>query len=163
MNSVVIYASHSGNTRWIAGAIAAALEGHGRVDLVEAEEVEVLPGSIDLLFVGGPTEGHGMTEEIKSLFDRLPKGSLNGLQAATFDTRVHWPKFLSGSAAAKIAERLQADGARMIAEPESFIVTLKPELEPGEEQRAAAWAASLAKRLAASADDRQLAGSARGR
>ena len=163
MNSVVIYASHSGNTRWIAGAIAAALERHGRVDLVEAEEVDVLPASIDLLFVGGPTEGHGMTEEIRRLFDRLPKGSFDGRQAATFDTRVHWPKFLSGSAAAKIAERLRVDGARIIAEPESFIVTLKPELEPGEEQRAAAWATSIAECVAASADDRQLAGSARGR
>jgi flavodoxin len=163
MNSLVIYASHSGNTRWIAGAIAAALERHGRVDLVEATEVVALPAAIDLVFVGGPTEGHGMTEEIKSIFDRLPKGTFAGLRAATFDTRVHWPKLLSGSAAVKIADRLQADGARMIAEPESFIVTMKPELEPCEEQRAAAWAASLSERVAASTGVRQLAGSARGR
>ncbi len=163
MNSLVIYASHSGNTRWIAGSIAAAIESRGRVDLVDAEGVVALPVSVDLLFLGGPTEGHGMTAEVKRLFDRLPKGSFSGLQAAAFDTRVHWPKLLSGSAAAKIAERLRADGARMIAEPESFIVTLKPELEPGEEQRAAAWAAWLAEQVAASADARQLAGSARGR
>jgi hypothetical protein len=62
---------------------------------------------------------------------------------AAFDTRVHWPRRLSGSAADGIAARLQAAGGSLVAPPESFIVTMTPEIEPGELARARAWGAPL--------------------
>jgi hypothetical protein len=72
------------------------------------------------------------------------------MAAAGFDTRLRWPRWLSGSAATGITQRLGRAGARVIAPAESFIVSTAPLLEPGEEERATAWAASLAATLAAS-------------
>jgi flavodoxin len=144
MNSVVIYVSHTGNTRRIAEAVAAELELHGPVDLLEADGVAGLPVATDLLLIGGPTEQHGVTSEIVALFERLPASALRGVSAAAFDTRLKWPEWLSGSAAARIGERLEQAGAMLVVAPESFIVSMKPELAPGEEQRASAWAASVA-------------------
>jgi hypothetical protein len=42
-----------------------------------------------------------------------------------------------------IAARLRAAGARLVVPQESFIVSMKPRLEPGELERAPAWAATL--------------------
>jgi len=39
-----------------------------------------------------------------------------------------------------IAKRLRAAGARLVVAPESFIVSTKPELKPGELERAGRWA-----------------------
>lgn len=144
MDSLVIYATRTGNTRTIAEAIADALrsEGHAQVRSVE-EAVNGLPAGIDLLVVGGPTEGHGMTEPMVAFLDRLEERLLGGIAVAAFDTRLWWPKSLSGSAAEGIAKRLREVGATVIVPPESFIVTMKPELKPGEAERARLWAASL--------------------
>lgn len=144
MNSFVIYASHTGNTRKVAETIADVLAGHGSVDLSHAEETAALPEDLDLLVVGGPTEGHGPTPEVRDLLTRLAAEVPAKLRAAAFDTRLGWPKWLSGSAASAIAERLREAGATLVAEPESFIVSTKPELQPGELDRARSWAESLA-------------------
>ncbi|HET8587619.1 MAG TPA: hypothetical protein VFM74_07065, partial [Candidatus Limnocylindria bacterium] len=104
------------------------------------------------VLIGGPTEQHGATIEIAELFARIPAAAFAGRPCAAFDTRLRWPHWLSGSAAAKIAERLEENGAHVIAPPESFIVSMKPELEPGEEQRARAWAASVAHHAETSAE-----------
>jgi len=85
-----------------------------------------------------------MTDAIKRFLDMVDLTAVDGTAVATFDTRLRWPKLLSGSAADGIAERLRADGATLIVPPESFMVTRKPELEPGELERAAAWAATVA-------------------
>jgi hypothetical protein len=61
-----------------------------------------------------------------------------------FDTRLRWPEWLSGSAGARITDRLYRLGAKVVAPEESFFVTRKPELEAGELERAATWAAGLA-------------------
>jgi flavodoxin len=149
MNTVVIYATRTGNTRTIARAIADALQPRGPVRLMAADDVEAgVPEGTDLLVVGGPTEAHGMTEPVAGLFGRLGAGTLNGVAAAAFDTRLRWPRWLSGSAATGIAGRLQRSGARLIAPGESFLVTRAPKLLPGEAERAATWANTLADRLA---------------
>ena len=148
MMSIIIYASRTGNTRTIAEAIAAGLRSHGPVQLLSADEVPAtLPEATDLVVIGGPTEGHGMTEPLARFFDRLAPGALQGTAAAGFDTRLRWPRWLSGSAAAGITHRLGQAGAQVIAPAESFIVSGKPLLEPGEVERATAWAASLADAL----------------
>jgi flavodoxin len=152
MQSLVIYTSRSGNTRRIAEAIAGGLRTRGPVQLLEVDEVPAtLPEATDLVVIGGPTEGHGMTEPLTRFFDRLAPGALRDMPAAGFDTRLRWPRWLSGSAAASVTQRLRRAGARVIAPAESFIVSTRPLLEPGEVERAAAWAAALADRVAAGA------------
>ena len=147
MKSTVIYTSHSGNTEEVARAMAHALEVHGSVTLIGLDSgvVSEIPPDTELLLMGGPTEQHGATREVLAFFEGLGDDRrVEGMAAAAFDTRLRWPHWLSGSAAEVIDERLRKAGARMVVEPESFIVSMKPELEPGEEQRARAWAATVA-------------------
>lgn len=143
MKSLVYYATRSGNTRQVANAMADALRPAGPVEVLS---VEAGPGAItddvDLILVGSPTEGHGMTPQIVAFLDALPP--LPGRNAAAFDTRVNWPRWASGSAAAGIRARLEGAGARGPVPSASFLVSMAPEIKPGELQRAAAWASGLA-------------------
>jgi flavodoxin len=145
MNSIVIYGSRHGNTRKVAEAIAGILREHGKVQVMSAEKAPaILPEPTDLLVIGGPTEGHRMTEAVAQFFHRLSKGALAGKAAAVFDTRLRWPVWLSGSAGSGIEKMLLRAGARVIAPEVSFFVSGNlPVLEPGELERAAAWAVSL--------------------
>lgn len=151
MNSMVVYGSRHGNTHKVAEAIAFELGKHGVVKLVSAEDArKVLPEQLDLIVVGGPTEAHRVTEPVAQFFDRVGKDQLVGVAAAAFDTRLRWPEWLSGSAAAGIAQRLHQARANLVSPEISFFVGGKlPVLEPGEVERAAAWAASLAARVEA--------------
>jgi flavodoxin len=155
VNAIVIYGSRSGNTQKIAEAVAAGLGSQGWVKVLAVDEAPaILPEAIDLVVIGGPTEAHGVTPAVARLIDRLGPSALNGTAVAAFDTRLRWPAWLSGSAAAGIARRLERCGARMIAPPESFLVGRRPNapkgeapvLEAGELERAEAWASSLAAR-----------------
>lgn len=147
MKTLVIYASRSGNTKTIAETIADAVREHGTVDVFDAERVtDPLPQS-DLVFIGGPTERHGLTPPVARFFDAVAAASLRGRTAVAFDTRLRWPRFLSGSAANDITERLRAAGASVAARAESFFVRTVPagyELEDGELARARTWAAEVA-------------------
>jgi flavodoxin len=143
MNSLVIYGSRHGNTRKLAEGIAIELGRHGAAQLMAADKVPSnLPEQTELVVVGGPTEAE--------LFDRLGRGALIGVNAAAFDTRLRWPKFLSGSAGGEIVKKLEEAGANVLVPEMSFFVGGQlPVLEPGEVERAAAWAASLAAKLEA--------------
>jgi flavodoxin len=156
-NSIVIYGSHYGNTKRIAEAIADGLRSCRAVQVFPVEEAPViLPARTDLVVIGGPTEQHQMTEAVVRFCDRMAPGALRDVAVAAFDTRLRWPRWLSGSAAAGIAKRLRQAGALVIAPPESFFVQgtaatpggKVPELEAGELERATAWGASLAASLA---------------
>jgi flavodoxin len=149
MKSLVVYGSRHGNTQKVAEAIAGELRKHGAVQLVSAEDsISTLLQEADLVVVGGPTEAHGMTEPVARFLEHVPAAALTGKYAAGFDTRFTWPRWLSGSAASRIVDRLGRRGARVIAPGESFLVSGKlPVLEPGELERAAAWAASLAAKV----------------
>jgi flavodoxin len=144
MNSLVIYASTSGNTQRIAESIADALRRRGSVELMSADEAPTVLPAADVILIGGPTERHTMTEPMARFLDRLAPESVSAIAAAAFDTRLRWPRLLSGSAADEIAKRLRAAGARLATRPESFFVSMKPELEPGEIDRAAVWATQVA-------------------
>jgi flavodoxin len=144
MKSVVFYASRTGNTRLVAEAIADGLRSFGSAEILS---IDGGPASIhddtDLIVVGGPTEGHRVTDAVVRFLDSI--SSMAAARAtAAFDTRVHWPRLLSGAAADGIAQRLRSMGARLIVPPESFIVSIKPELLPGELERARTWGTSLA-------------------
>ena len=150
MESLVIYATRTGNTRTIAEAIAEGLRPHGPVHLRSVEEaVNGVPTGVDLLVIGGPTEGHGMTDAMIAFLDHLLMGPLAGRAVAAFDTRLWWPKALSGSAAEGIAGRLRGAGAELVAAPESFIVSMKPVLQAGEAERATGWGSTIAAAFAA--------------
>ncbi|HEU5326195.1 MAG TPA: flavodoxin family protein [Candidatus Limnocylindria bacterium] len=151
MNSLVIVGSRSGNTRTIAEAIADGLRAAGPVQITELEEAPtVVPTGTTLLVIGAPTEGHGLYEPMEKYLERLSDEGLAGMEAAAFDTRLDWPRWLSGSAADRIADALRDRGASVLS-TESFLVTMKPELEDGQLERARAWGSSLADAVAAAA------------
>lgn len=143
MRVLVAYASRKGNTRLVAERIAAAVRERASVELINVEEAtRDLPDG-ELVFIGGPTEAHGMTQPISHFFAGLHAGVLAGRAAVAFDTRIDWPRLLSGSAAVGITKRLREAGARVVAPPESFIVNSVPELLPGELERIDPWALSV--------------------
>jgi flavodoxin len=150
MKSLVIYASHKGNTKLIAERVAEALRVRGTVEMINVEaEPRELPDA-NLVVVGGPTEAHGMTKAVAQFFENLTVGALAGKSAAAFDTRLGLPRLFSGSAAVGIVKRLRAAGAVVLVPPESFIVSGTPELQPGELERAATWATTLGEAVDAS-------------
>ena len=152
METLVVYDSKFGNTRKIAEAVADGLSTHGPVRLLGLDKLPPKAlGTVDLLVVGGPTQAHGISARMRQFVDSLETRSTTSMAAATFDTRFRMPAAISGSAAKTIARKLRRAGVRMFASPESFFVTRGvPALEPGETDRAAAWAKSVADRLALS-------------
>lgn len=174
MRSVVVYESIYGNTHAIATAIGKGLEGAGPVEVLAAERAgrQELDG-VDLVVVGGPTHGHGMSRVStrKSGVDAARKAASRGApmelvldsdaeglglrewfaslghlkaRAAAFDTRFAGPAWLTGRASGGISQRLGRHGCTLVAAPESFFVTKGNQLRPGEEARAQAWGESLA-------------------
>jgi hypothetical protein len=53
------------------------------------------------------------------------------------------PSVLTGRASRRIARALRDHGRRLVARPESFLVTKATRLVPGELERARAWGAEL--------------------
>ena len=145
MKSLVIYGSRYGNTEKIAYAIGAGLRGAGPVDILAIDQASALRlHEYDLVVIGGPTEGHTMTKRVSDYLLEVAD-SFIGRSVATFDTRMNWPKWLSGSAAGGMAGILQKSGATLVARPVSFTVAGKPPvLEPGELERAEGWGFALA-------------------
>ena len=147
MKTLIVYASRKGNTRRVAEEIGRSLADRGPVELLDvADAPSRLPAS-DILFIGGPTEGHTASPTMVAFLDRLDAGSIAGRTTAVFDTRLAWPRALSGSAANAIAQRLRIACAVLVGEQGSFIVTMKPELKPGELERAVEWARDISARV----------------
>ena len=71
MNALVIYDSMFGNTEQIARAIGAELAKLGMAEVLHIDKVSVVPTGLDLLVVGGPTQGHGVDPEEKEFLDHL--------------------------------------------------------------------------------------------
>lgn len=143
MKALVVYDSRSGYTEAIARAIGDALAGPLEVTVARVgEPVTHDLTELALLVVGGPTEAHGATPAMREWLDGLAGSALRGIPAAAFDTRLHWPKLLSGSAAELIAARLRKEGCHLVAKPESFMVQGKENPAPGPDELAhvAAWA-----------------------
>jgi flavodoxin len=172
MKIVVVYESMFGNTRTIAEAIAEGLDGSGEVLLGTVDELSPDDvGDARLIVAGGPTHGHGMArqdahqtvagnpsyakygpvlageESLRGWLERLPAGRAG----AAFDTRFAKPRWLTGSAATKIAQRLGGKGYKVIGTESFFVQTTGGPLADGERQRAAAWGRQLATNLTATA------------
>ena len=140
MRAMVIYDSLYGNTARIAQAIGEDISAEVR----PITEAETIPADLDLLVIGGPTQGHGVDQPLKEYLARLPDEIVDGVSVAVFDTRLRWPALLSGSAAKGLAKLLEAKGAQIITEPASFFVDGKEgPLSSGELERSASWARQL--------------------
>jgi flavodoxin len=148
MESFIVFDSQYGNTEQIARAVAEVFGEAGQVHIVRADRASALHLSeADLLAVGGPTQRHGLSPALAQLLENIPGGVLNGVAAVAFDTRLRYPAWLSGSAAAKIGKALERAGCTLVAEPTSFFVTgSEGPLEQGEYERAVDWARMVAAR-----------------
>lgn len=150
MHALVIYDSKFGNTRKVATAVGDSMRAGGdvTVEVLSTEEYLGLPEGLGLLVLGAPTQAHGVEATMRDFVASLPMDRLLNLPIAVFDTRVHWPKLLSGSAAETISKRLTRNGALLVDEPESFFVDGREgPLSDGELHRAADWGTFLVSQL----------------
>jgi hypothetical protein len=158
MRALVLFESAFGNTQEIAQAIADGLSAHMLVDLTEVGAADDLGHELDLLVVGGPTQGFSMSRPgtRESAAKQASRGLVSpgiGLRewlarvqgvspgaAAAFDTRFNKPRWLTGSAARAAEKRLRELGCRIAAPAESFFVTgMTGPLVDGELDRARRW------------------------
>ena len=170
MKAIVVYESMFGSTHRMAVAIAEGLSAAGEVHVVRAADVE--PGALegaDLLVVGCPTHAWSMprtsTRKGAPSYVSKPGSDLTlepgadtapgvrewlaslpevPLAAAAFDTRIAMSPMLTGRASRAISRLLRRKGARLLAEPESFLVDKRSHLLPGEADRARRWGAEIA-------------------
>jgi menaquinone-dependent protoporphyrinogen IX oxidase len=169
MRVLVVYESMYGNTHVVAGNIADGLRGTYEVTLVPVALVTAdLVAAADLLVVGAPTHMHRLSTASSRQAARKAAAKpesgltldpdaggpalrdwLSGLagghaQAAAFDTRLVGVPTLTGRASHGISRLLKRHGYRLIAPPESFLVTKLNTLADGESSRARQWGEALA-------------------
>lgn len=154
MKTLVVYESFYGNTEKIAQAVGKALGG-GQVLKFSDFTPDALKG-VELLVVGSATRAFQPTPGIKSFLKSLPAGSLNGVRAAAFDTRVDvmevnnafltFMESIFGYAAEPIAKSLVKKGAAQPVPAEGFFVKgSEGPMRDGELERATEWAKKLLK------------------
>ena len=149
---IIIYDSYFGNTQKIAEAMAQAIPEGMKFSLRKAGEVSLEDlKDMSTLIVGSPTRQFKATAAIDGFLKRIPKGRLNEVKVAAFDTRmtpedVNQNKFLSlmvklfGYAAEKIAKKLSNLGGVEAISPQGFYVNgVEGPLLDGELERAADW------------------------
>ena len=168
MRALVVYESMYGNTHAVATEIAAGLGATHEVTLVPVTRAtREMATTADLIVAGGPTHMHGMStvasRRTAAETARKPGSGLTmdpdadgpGLRGwleagcprrrarrvlrhpAQRDSR------LTGRASRGIARRLTERGCRLLLPPESFLVSKKNTLLPGEAARARAWGARV--------------------
>jgi flavodoxin len=145
VNVLIVYGSQYGNTQRIAQAVARALEAAHAVRLVQAAEAAGVTGEgVDLLFVGAPTQMHGLRLLAKPFLAGLAERAFAGVAAAAFDTRMGAETDGRALESTVIEQHLVDAGCRIVVPAESFLVTgFEGPLAIGEDERAAAWARSV--------------------
>lgn len=153
MNIVIVYESQFGTTEHLAQVIASALEDRHSVRVVRGRTVtDLTSDGIDLLFVGAPTQVHGLRLLVRPFLGGLKSRGFEGMPVAAFDTRMEGEVKGTGSAADVIAQRVLAAGCYLAIEPAGFTVkSITGPLAPGEDERARAWALEAVERLAVAA------------
>jgi flavodoxin len=149
MKTIVVYDSTYGNTQRIAHLVAEVVGARVPTQVMpvaEASELDLQAG--DLLVVGCPTQGHTATSAMQMWLKRFQQGSLQGVDAAAFDTRFRKAAWLTGVAARKIAKEVRRAGATLLVPAESFFVgATKGPLEEGETDRVISWAEALLQQI----------------
>jgi flavodoxin I len=142
VNTLVIYDSQFGNTERIAQTVAFALTAYGPSRACSVKEVSTLDlEGMDLILLGSPTQAWKATDGIRTFLARIPRGSLSGHFAASFDTRLHGPAIITGSAARGTVATLKRLGFDVLVPAESFFVRgTEGPLDDAETARAANWA-----------------------
>jgi len=146
MRTLVVYDSVHGNTEKIAQTIGDAVGGEVevlRAGVVDPAELK----TVDLLFVGAPTYGGRASPAMQGFLKKLQGSTLEGIDVATFDTRLTagWVRIF-GYAAGRIGSTLEKKGGTLIASPEGFFVKgTEGPLKEGELERAARWAEEIVK------------------
>ena len=166
MQALVVYESMYGNTHAIATGIAAGLRATHEVTLVPVTRTtREMVAMADLIVVGGPTHMRGMSTVASrrtaaqaarkagsgltldpdangpGLRTWLEELSADGMVAASFDTRLGGLTAFTGRASRGIARVLIRRGCQLLLPPESFLVTNRNTLVPGEGARACSWGA----------------------
>jgi hypothetical protein len=169
MKTLVAYESWFGNTRRIAEVIAGVLSTTGEVQVVSVDDPMPSILHLDLIVIGAPTHVHGLSNKpsregaiqqrggigevgigARGWLEQLPL--CGGPRVAVFDTRAHKPELFVGSAAHKMATRLQRRGYKLAIEPQSFFIEGTPgPLEKGELEHAVEWGKALANEVMATA------------
>jgi len=141
MNVLVMFDSNYGNTKKIAEEIASEFGGNARAVALSKFHASDLE-KISLLIVGSPINGWKPTERMGKFLESLQPGQLDGIQAASFDTRIDI--FFHGDAMKKISQKLEGAGAEIISPPLSFMVSgMEGPLRDGELEKARDWAKTL--------------------
>jgi flavodoxin len=147
MNALVLYESRFGNTEKIAEAIALTLQVEMPTRLAAVADIDDCAEAledVDLLVVGGPTHRHGISPILHETLACLGGRALDGVRVATFDTKLHGPRLVTGSAATRLARLLRHHGAWIFVPPASFLVEGgEGPLDAGEFEHARAWAQEL--------------------
>ena len=146
MNALVVYFSKFGNTKMVAEAIGEVLQHEGETRIISSDKLAATDfKDVDLVIMGSPTHKMNLPEEVRPIFEGLPKKILKGKQVAAFDTSYKMSKWLSGfTASKKLARKLRKLGGKRIVPPEVFnVVDREGPLYEGENERAKEWAASI--------------------
>ena len=87
--AIILFDTKFGNTKKIAKALALGMEKQGiKVDCVNVENVQVdILAEYDLVAIGGPTHGFGMSAPMKTFVKKLENLNLKNKSAFAFDTR----------------------------------------------------------------------------
>ena len=161
MKALVIYDSQFGNTGQIAQAIGRGLgDASGSPNKIDVSQIaQVRPenlAGLDVLVVGSPTQKFRPTSATKTFLKNIPKGALDGVRVAAFDTRLTEEEVDSngvltklvgifGYAAQPISDSLAKKGGDVVMPPEGFYVTgTEGPLVEGELARAEAWGRQIA-------------------
>ena len=170
MRILIVHESLYGTNRKIAQAIASGFGADAATTIVEAQAApSAIAVDVDLLVVGGPNHKAGLPSPT-SRAEAVAEGDgtlrpaergmrewLEGLRlerpgqpAAVWDTRMAAPRILDivDRGAATIAKRLRGAGARLVGKPQKYYsADGVGALVAGEEERARAWGAELARQM----------------
>jgi flavodoxin I len=146
MKTIVIYDTTYGNTEKIARAIAGGAGKETKAIRVNQVRIEDL-NSYNFVIIGSPTQGGRPTKPMQDFLSGLTDGSLQGIKAAAFDTRLvtKWVTIF-GYAAGKIADALQKKGADVFTSEAFYVTGKQPVLKEGEMERSLVWAKEVVKK-----------------
>ena len=133
--ALIIYDTKFGNTEKIAKALASGMNEQGiNAECIHVENVQMdTLHEYNLLAIGGPTHGFGMSKPIKEFFKTLEKIDLREKNGFAFDTK-NPPRYW-GSAAKGIEKRLAKLGINIVRPRSSaFVKGLKGPLHENAEE-----------------------------